>query len=392
MQILLCLLIAGIIGLVIGWLLRGSCKNKLLENDNKWNAELDKTNGSWQGQIQGLMSEKESNVNNANLKVSILEDELNSLKTDTENSESTWNNKLNENNSIWENKLQDLLTESNDKITTLNTTWKSKFNTVNEELLANKKSLFLSENKYKELDEKTAELSSDKTSMDLRLKIAENQANDAQEQKIVLENNWNTKINDSNDSWNQKVQTLMSTNDNNNEKLNGLKVALSKVEAEKEALSLKLKDVETDKHQVEEKLKTAEDVWNTKLNASNNSWEKKTNTHIDDNKTKDTKLNEVETKLLYAQEQVKNIEMQLNASEDTVKNLEEENKKSSTTLLNSIYEWKQKYKELESQTLVEKSSTIKKNKEIKMFTTEAKEIKSALSNIAPLSKDEKKEE
>jgi len=36
LEIFLCLLLAGVIGLVIGWFLRGGCKKKLLDNNNLW--------------------------------------------------------------------------------------------------------------------------------------------------------------------------------------------------------------------------------------------------------------------------------------------------------------------------------------------------------------------
>jgi len=41
-EIFLCLLLAGVIGLVIGWFLRGGCKQELLQNTNIWIEKMKK--------------------------------------------------------------------------------------------------------------------------------------------------------------------------------------------------------------------------------------------------------------------------------------------------------------------------------------------------------------
>ena len=59
-QILVCLLIAGLIGLVIGWLLRGGCKAKLLDKSKDWEEKLNANERTWKKQVQTLISEKEN--------------------------------------------------------------------------------------------------------------------------------------------------------------------------------------------------------------------------------------------------------------------------------------------------------------------------------------------
>ena len=58
-QISLYLLTAGFIGLVVGWLIRGNCSSKLLENDKKWEAKLKNEEQKWNKQIEALMNENQ---------------------------------------------------------------------------------------------------------------------------------------------------------------------------------------------------------------------------------------------------------------------------------------------------------------------------------------------
>ncbi len=108
MQIFVCLLIAGLIGLLIGWLLRGGCKNKLRDNDDKWNSELEQVNGSWRGQVQSLTSEKKSNIDKGKLELSRLNDELDLTKKSVSDLELDWNNKLINTNTLWKKNLPNL--------------------------------------------------------------------------------------------------------------------------------------------------------------------------------------------------------------------------------------------------------------------------------------------
>jgi predicted flap endonuclease-1-like 5' DNA nuclease len=87
-QILVCLLIAGLIGAIIGWLLRGGCKNKLRELSDKWSTRYDTEKAIWQGKIDSAEAHVEKSV------------ELN---------DSEWDMRLRDLESTWENKVQALV-------------------------------------------------------------------------------------------------------------------------------------------------------------------------------------------------------------------------------------------------------------------------------------------
>ncbi len=57
-QILLCLLIAGIIGAIIGWLLRGDCDTKIQECEKKWQRKMDELEANWSGKYQEADNER----------------------------------------------------------------------------------------------------------------------------------------------------------------------------------------------------------------------------------------------------------------------------------------------------------------------------------------------
>jgi len=80
MQILICLLIAGLIGMIIGWLLRGGCKGVLKDNDTQWENKLLDTNNSWEQKIQGLLSEHHETTQEADLKIINLREAINKSK------------------------------------------------------------------------------------------------------------------------------------------------------------------------------------------------------------------------------------------------------------------------------------------------------------------------
>lgn len=58
-EITVCLLGAGLIGMVIGWLLRGGCKEKLLAKAKEGEERLKSNESIWKKQVQTLISEKE---------------------------------------------------------------------------------------------------------------------------------------------------------------------------------------------------------------------------------------------------------------------------------------------------------------------------------------------
>lgn len=51
-QILVCLIIAGLIGAVIGWLLRGGCSNKLKECEEEWKMKMGSLESEWNSKLQ----------------------------------------------------------------------------------------------------------------------------------------------------------------------------------------------------------------------------------------------------------------------------------------------------------------------------------------------------
>ena len=94
-QILVCLLIAGLIGAVIGWLLRGGCKDKLRELSNKWSARYDTEKAVWQGKIDAAEAQIEKSVQ---------------LNNDQ------WDTRLRDLESSWEEKVQTLVGNYDSKI------------------------------------------------------------------------------------------------------------------------------------------------------------------------------------------------------------------------------------------------------------------------------------
>ncbi len=64
-QISLYLLGAGFIGLIVGWIIRGNCSSKLLENDQNWEERLKAEEQKWNKQIETLMNEKQVAIQNS---------------------------------------------------------------------------------------------------------------------------------------------------------------------------------------------------------------------------------------------------------------------------------------------------------------------------------------
>jgi len=80
-QILVYLLIASLIGLVIGWLLRGGCTSKLLDKNKDWEEKLNANEITWKKQVQTLISEKENDKKRMNHARKELKDKFVSLET-----------------------------------------------------------------------------------------------------------------------------------------------------------------------------------------------------------------------------------------------------------------------------------------------------------------------
>jgi len=100
-QILICLLIAGVIGAIIGWLLRGGCDNKIRENDDAWNAKFLESETEWEGRMQASMSDYDSKLQDS-------EFEKKSLRANIDSANSEWEGKMQASKSNYDAKLSDV--------------------------------------------------------------------------------------------------------------------------------------------------------------------------------------------------------------------------------------------------------------------------------------------
>ncbi len=99
-QILICLLIAGLIGAIIGWLLRGGCDDKIQANDEAWNAKFLESETQWEDRMQASMSDYDSKLQDA-------EFEKKSLRANIDSTNSEWEGKMQTSMSDYDSKLQD---------------------------------------------------------------------------------------------------------------------------------------------------------------------------------------------------------------------------------------------------------------------------------------------
>ena len=84
MQILLCLLIAAIIGFIIGWLFKNfRCSNELEESKLHWQGKLDEANSTWKTKMQGIIGQHNDDLDNANKKIDDLKKLLESKKEES---------------------------------------------------------------------------------------------------------------------------------------------------------------------------------------------------------------------------------------------------------------------------------------------------------------------
>jgi predicted flap endonuclease-1-like 5' DNA nuclease len=120
-QILICLLIAGIIGAIIGWLMRGgcSCEDELLAKDLELSEKLALTNARWEEKIQ--TQKGDFDLEKQTLSASLL-----SSKSDAKKAISDLENK-------WEGKVQGIKSDYNTKIGGLDLEKKSLQENLNKE-------------------------------------------------------------------------------------------------------------------------------------------------------------------------------------------------------------------------------------------------------------------
>ncbi len=76
-QISLYLFTAGFIGLIVGWLMRGNCSSKILENDKIWEAKLKVEEQKWNEEMEILMNKKQMAIQDSKQKLFEVKELLN---------------------------------------------------------------------------------------------------------------------------------------------------------------------------------------------------------------------------------------------------------------------------------------------------------------------------
>ena len=403
-QILVCLLIAGLIGLAIGWLLRGGCSGKLKENDNHWNEQLNH-------KVQGLMLEKKREVGNVqdrlsliskNLKVSEdknrllvseqdklvieLNETIDGLKNRLSHSENQaktnelkLNQKLKATEDGWKSKVQGLMSQGADskaQAEKILAELKGQLAKAEDELKANQEALKRSNSEWslklqareKELtesennwqnkvqglmsqeSESKAQRDNELTELKEQLAKAENQAKVNQDALDTSSSEWSLKLQESEKSWKSKIQGLMTQG------------ADSKAQSEKALAELKgrLVKAEDEVKANQEALKKKNNEWSLKLQTrekelkeSENNWQ---------NKVQGLMSQESESKAQRDNE-LAELKEQLAKVEEKAKDINRENQELDNKLKASEEKWMLQIKSLEKQISKEKNEVeVSKNK------------------------------
>jgi uncharacterized membrane protein YraQ (UPF0718 family) len=116
------LLTAGAVGLLIGWLIKGNCKEKLLVNSQKWNQELERTNTKRQYEMKALMNKHDQYTQE--MKTKELE-----LKQQLEHQSSLLLKQKNE-YKLLQMKFKKLKIDSSLELYRMDREWEEKFNNV----------------------------------------------------------------------------------------------------------------------------------------------------------------------------------------------------------------------------------------------------------------------
>jgi len=291
-QILVCLLIAGLIGAVIGWLLRGGCKDKLRELSNKWSARYDTEKAVWQGKIDSAESQVERSVQ---------------LNNDE------WDARLRDLESSWEGKVQSLVGNYDAKLNsfdkereTLEAELKaakeelSKVGSTDEELKIELESL------KKKAEDAELRLRDIESSYEEKLKAAQEEIEAKKAELAKADEKWSLKLKDTESSWEGKLQGVMSDysakTGSSEEEVQALNAKLEDQKRKAEEAELRLRDIESS---YEEKLKAAQaeveatkaelaktdEKWNLKLKDTESNWQGKIQALMSDY---DLKLNKID--------------------------------------------------------------------------------------------------
>ncbi len=312
-QILVCLLIAGLIGALIGWWFRGGCRKKLREIDNDWSARYDADKALWQGKIdvaenhveksvyqnnnewdlrlrdaesnwegkvQGLVGNYDVEISNLNLERQALEDELLAARADVKESrtqltstDEKWNLKLKDIETNWEGKVQGLVSNYDSKAGNSD----KELEALRAELKLSKTELSDSNNswnlKLKDVESSwegklqgvVSDYDSNAGSSDAELEALKSELKLAKTELSDVNDSWSLKLKDSKSTWEAKTQTLVSSYDSksgdNNQEL--------------EALRAEVKLAKSDVAKAELKVSQSNDEWNFKLKDIESSWEGK---------------------------------------------------------------------------------------------------------------------
>lgn len=243
-QILVCLLIAGLIGLIIGWLIRGGCKNKLLQNDELWDTKLGIAKIDYQDKMQSLVDEQKANLNEVDKKSSqLLESEL--LSKESMNKE--LNSKLIENNMQWSQKLtkvQEQLSNeryNNKSLDISLSSAKSKVKLIESKIQhlvsENDGNLDIANQKFIQLEEDFKSEKNSSIQIDGEVKALKNEIT-----------NLKDKFSQNNIEWEQKIKNLMKDS-----------------EIRKSSATRKLLAVEKELESASKKLATNDNEWRQKL-------------------------------------------------------------------------------------------------------------------------------
>jgi len=87
------LIMVGFIGLVIGWLLRGGCKQRISVNDRNWDSKLIDINKRLEKKAEDIRKEKDIELEEKNKKISELQSKIDILQNKANRLDADWSEK-----------------------------------------------------------------------------------------------------------------------------------------------------------------------------------------------------------------------------------------------------------------------------------------------------------
>jgi hypothetical protein len=117
-------LLAGLLGTVIGWLIRGSCKKLIQENEDKWREKLHKNETKHEYKIKKVKSNYAKHISKLNQKLLFMHDVLDKkekLQEKTEGEiEKSYRKELKQKENLWKRKRERLITNNDNNVIYLN--------------------------------------------------------------------------------------------------------------------------------------------------------------------------------------------------------------------------------------------------------------------------------